>query len=478
MNDTTFVETLLILNFIYTFLYLAIGAIMYKVFKPTIAWQQWVIISLALVNILLKDIGYSILWWKPFSDMSNNSIMQIFATLTSACFLISFQAMTVRLILERMKSEILVLGYQIMQTTQRQVSHSVNEHDSIVEDFLGQHHLSNGGWQHDQAKTNLSPEEAAALMMVIENTVQESSDSQNGRPQFLVLHRKRQILVKIFAIFFCIQLILIGAISYLTYVEVTMTFQKVKDTSIDQILAILGFVKFVIFDAPMFFLFIREHLRVQRAQKQTQADWNTLSFKEKRIIVILYSMIFLSLGVYLERIIANDILFKLMYFYQIFSGDTNSQEVIENIWDVHVMLVTNTDFIAGLLQLYLSYWFGQTNQGTDQDQQETMNQNHISQLNAIKANMRSTQLKSMITSDSSNGRATFDANIGTGGFAEVNNEELKQYQKIMKDQEDAMYEYEEEMGRNIDCFKNPRPYSRVIPTMETNQENLFNSGKA
>lgn len=104
---------------------------------------------------------------------------------------------------------------------------------------------------------------------------------------------------------------IIGFIAYLTYIEYTTGVQNQGDSPIGMILAVLGFAKLILFDAPMFVLFIREHWSMQDNQANNETKWEKLSNRERRISVILYSMIFLSLGVYLERIIANDILFKL-----------------------------------------------------------------------------------------------------------------------------------------------------------------------
>ncbi len=97
MSDEDFLHLLFSLSIIYALLFLSIGVLLYLRYKPLLGFQSVIVISLSLINILLKVIGFSIIEFVPMNNPDKLSTTQVFATLTSSCFLLSFQAMTVRL---------------------------------------------------------------------------------------------------------------------------------------------------------------------------------------------------------------------------------------------------------------------------------------------------------------------------------------------------------------------------------------------
>jgi hypothetical protein len=69
--------------------------------------------------------------------------------------------------------------------------------------------------------------------------------------------------------------------------------------------------------------------------------------------------------------------------------------------------------------------------------------------------------------------ATLDSDLsgGAGKMAMIylplpTDENSKYIQKLLKEQEDAMADYEEEMQQNIEAFKRPKAFSLVDPTMK------------
>lgn len=118
----------------------------------------------------------------------------------------------------------------------------------------------------------------------------------------------------------------------------------------------LGLLKLVVFDLTMFGIFVREYRTILIRNRDFRMSQQILDKNESIIMRLVYFLTFLTALIYLERILANDVVFKLASF--IFTDNTS----FIAFQDAHVILVTNTDFIGGLLQLYLSFWFGKISQ--------------------------------------------------------------------------------------------------------------------
>jgi hypothetical protein len=78
--------------------------------------------------------------------------------------------------------------------------------------------------------------------------------------------------------------------------------------------------------------------------------------KNKDILFILYSMPIIMSLVYFDRAIFNNVIFSL----NIIDRNTghNYEALFENLIDIHVTFFTLSDFVTGLIQLYLTYKLG------------------------------------------------------------------------------------------------------------------------
>lgn len=120
----------------------------------------------------------------------------------------------------------------------------------------------------------------------------------------------------------------------------------------------LGAIKFLFFDAPLFVIFLRENRNVRKSSETTGIRrWKSFTSSEKRTIIVMYLMILLTCVIYLERIFVNDIIYKV-FFYMKSKDPGVYNKSFGAFSDAHVIIVTNSDFIAGIMQLYLSHWFG------------------------------------------------------------------------------------------------------------------------
>jgi hypothetical protein len=83
---------------------------------------------------------------------------------------------------------------------------------------------------------------------------------------------------------------------------------------VDLKLAILGFLKFVLFDALMFVLYVKEHWAANQeySKGNQRRTFSMLKASEKAIVLMFYSAVALTLVIYLERIIAHDVIFKVL----------------------------------------------------------------------------------------------------------------------------------------------------------------------
>lgn len=85
--------------------------------------------------------------------------------------------------------------------------------------------------------------------------------------------------------------------------------------------------------------------------------------KNKDIVIILYAMPILMSIVFFDRAIYNNVIVQLTTFFR----DDNDKvyDVFEDLIDVHLTFYTVSDFLSGLIQLYLTYKLGVKIQAQD-----------------------------------------------------------------------------------------------------------------